>query len=107
MAAGYNGLESGIAIITSSFMALITFIKGSNHGSTLIFLGLAGAATALWIFNRFPSKVFVGDIGTLGFGATYAVGAIVGNVSIYAIIAILPMFYNLGENASHPQAAGL
>ncbi len=93
MAAGYNGLESGIPIITSSAMAAVLLIKGHDAGAIVIYLGIIGAAMALHIFNRYPAKVFVGDVGTLGFGATYATAAIMGNVALYAIIAILPMFF--------------
>jgi len=93
MAAGYNGLESGIPIITSSFMVIILFIKGRDTGSAVIFLGLIGASLAMYLFNKYPAKVFVGDVGTLGIGATYATAAIIGNIAVYAVIAILPMFF--------------
>ena len=91
MAAGYNGLESGIPIITSSFMVLILFIKGRDTGAAVIFLGLIGASLAMYLFNKYPAKVFVGDVGTLGIGATYATAAIIGNIAIFAVIAILAM----------------
>ena len=91
MAAGYNGLESGIPIICSTFMVLILFIKGRDTGAAVIFLGIIGASLAMYLFNRFPAKVFVGDVGTLGIGATYATAAIIGNIAIFALIAILAM----------------
>ena len=47
------------------------------------------------IFNRYPASVFVGDVGTLGFGATFATAAIIGNIAFYAVIAILPMFFEM------------
>lgn len=93
MAAGYNGLESGIPIIASAAMVIVLLIKGHDAGSAVIFMGLVGSALALYLFNRYPAKVFVGDVGTLGFGATYATAAILGNVAFYAVIAILPMFF--------------
>jgi UDP-N-acetylmuramyl pentapeptide phosphotransferase/UDP-N-acetylglucosamine-1-phosphate transferase len=93
MAAGYNGLESGIPIIASAAMVIVLMIKGHDAGAAVVFAGLIGAASAVFHFNKFPAKVFVGDVGTLGFGATYATAAILGNVAIYAVIAILPMFF--------------
>lgn len=95
MAAGYNGIESGIPIISSAAMVAVVTIRGHDTGSTVIFIGLIGTATAVYVFNRFPARVFVGDVGTLGFGATYAAAAILGNVAFWAIIAILPMFFEL------------
>jgi UDP-N-acetylmuramyl pentapeptide phosphotransferase/UDP-N-acetylglucosamine-1-phosphate transferase len=77
MAAGYNGLESGIPIITSSFMVLILFLKGRDTGAAVIFLGLIGASLAMYIFNRYPAKVFVPDAGTLESSASNATAAII------------------------------
>jgi len=62
MAAGYNGLESGIPVIASAAMVAVVTIRGH-------------------------------DAGSLGFGATYAAAAILGNVAFWAVIAILPMFF--------------
>ena len=62
-------------------------------------MGLIGASLAMNLFNRYPAKVFVGDVGTLGIGATYATAAIIGNIAIFAVIAILPMFF---ETANIP-----
>jgi hypothetical protein len=73
-------------------MVIILFLKGRDTGSSVIFLGLIGASLAMYIFNKYPAKVFVGDVGTLGIGATYATAAIIGNIAIFAIIAILSMF---------------
>jgi len=67
MAAGYNGIESGIPIIASSAMVIVLLIKQHDTGAAVIFMGLTGAACALWVFNRYPASVFVGDVGTLGF----------------------------------------
>jgi len=60
MAAGYNGLESGIPIISSAAMVIVLLIKGHDTGAAVIFMGLIGASAALYVFNRYPAKVFVG-----------------------------------------------
>jgi acylphosphatase len=60
MAAGYNGLESGIPIIASAAMVIVLMIKGHDAGSAVVFAGLIGAASAVFHFNKFPAKVFVG-----------------------------------------------
>lgn len=95
MSAGYNGLESGIACITSASMIIVLSLKSSYDSSMIIYFGLLGSAVALYIFNKCPSNVFVGDVGTLGFGATFAAASIIGKISFYGLIAILPAFYEL------------
>ncbi|HEX9341573.1 MAG TPA: hypothetical protein VF992_10475 [Thermoplasmata archaeon] len=96
MSAGYNGLESGqIAIVSGSLLALGT-LRQSADFATLIFAALLGCSLGLYVFNRFPAHVFIGDIGTLGLGAAFAAGAILGHLEFYGLIAIAPAFYEAG-----------
>jgi len=95
MSAGYNGLESGQIAIVSSVLLVIAAIRGTPE-SLLIFCALAGASLGLYWFNRYPARVFIGDIGTLGLGAAIAAGAVLGGLEIYGLIAIIPAFYEAG-----------
>lgn len=93
MSAGYNGLESGqIAIISAAMLAMLG-LRGAPEHSVIIMAALFGAAIGLYAFNRYPARVFVGDIGTLGMGAALAAGIILGHIEVYGIIAIAPAFY--------------
>jgi UDP-N-acetylglucosamine--dolichyl-phosphate N-acetylglucosaminephosphotransferase len=94
MSAGYNGLESGTAVIISFFLLLVSLITG-NEVAALIFSCLLGTAIVLYLFNKYPAKIFVGDIGTLGMGATIAAGCIMGNIEFYGFICVVPAFYEL------------
>lgn len=93
MSAGYNGLESGQIVILSAAMLSILTLRGAPEHSTLIMAALCGAAVGLYAFNRYPARVFVGDIGTLGMGAALAAGIVLGHVEVFGIIAIAPAFY--------------
>ncbi|MGI0150006.1 MAG: hypothetical protein ACREDF_10820, partial [Thermoplasmata archaeon] len=93
MSAGYNGLESGqIAILSAAMLAILT-LRGAPEHSVIIMAALCGAAVGLYAFNRYPARVFVGDIGTLGMGAALAAGIILGHIELYGVIAIAPAFY--------------
>lgn len=94
MCAGYNGLESGEITIISFFLLIISYLNGTE-AAVLIFSGLLGASIGLFIFNKYPAKMFVGDVGTLGLGAVIGAGCIVGNIGFYGILCILPAFYEL------------
>ena len=87
----------------SSFMVLILFIKGRDTGSAVIFLGLIGASLAMYLFNKYPAKVFVPDGSTLESSVSIATAAIIGNSHLRRDRAILPMF--LGCYASHYYAS--
>lgn len=93
MSAGYNGLESGQVIIISFFILLIAMVRGDSKTTILIFSALLGCGIALYHYNKFPSKIFVGNIGTMGIGAAIASGVIIGGLEFYGIICILPAFY--------------
>jgi UDP-N-acetylglucosamine--dolichyl-phosphate N-acetylglucosaminephosphotransferase len=98
MSAGYNGLECGQVMVISTFLSGIAYLRGEVI-ATLIFAGLMGVSFGIYLFNRYPAKIFIGDIGTLGMGATIGAGVIIGNIEFYGIICILPAFYELGSTA--------
>jgi UDP-N-acetylmuramyl pentapeptide phosphotransferase/UDP-N-acetylglucosamine-1-phosphate transferase len=96
MSAGYNGLESGLVIVVSFFLMMITIIKQESITAILIFAALFGCALALYQYNRYPARVFIGNIGTMGFGAAIASGVIIAGIELYGIICIIPAFYEAG-----------
>ena len=93
MSAGYNGVEPGQTSVIAFFLMLISIIHNSDILGTMIFAATFGASLGLYSFNRFPARTFVGDIGTLSMGALIATGAIYTGLEIYAVILIIPMFY--------------
>ncbi len=101
MSAGYNGLESGEVIVMSTFLLIIAVIKKSSLSAILIFSSLLGASFALYYFNRYPARTFIGDVGTLSMGAVIGAGVIVGHIEFYGVIVILPAFFELFSTVYH------
>lgn len=95
MSAGYNGLEAGQFSIISGSLLVVNYFQGGGDATYLIFGSLFGSASALYLFNRFPAKTFVGDVGTLGFGATLAAGVIMADLELFGLICIIPAFYEM------------
>ncbi len=99
MSAGYNGLETGqIAVIAAALLA-VGQIRGAPDVALLVFGSILGCASGLFYFNRFPARVFVGDIGTLGLGAGLAAGVVLAHLEFYGFIAIAPAFYEAAATA--------
>lgn len=94
MSAGYNGLEAGIAVITSLPLLYISLITGAVP-STILLAAMLGASLGFLRYNWFPAKVFPGDVGTLVIGATLASAVILGNMERFGVIVIIPAFYEL------------
>ncbi len=87
--AGYNGLEAGQGIIIMSALSIVAYLTGSNW-LALIGLCIIASLLAFYIFNRYPAKVFPGDILTYPIGALIAIFAILGNFERIAIFFFIP-----------------
>jgi len=93
--AGYNGLEAGQGIIILSALALVTWLTG-NSWLSVIALCMVASLIAFYIFNKYPAKVFPGDIMTYSIGALIAVIAILGNIEKIAVLFFIPYIIETG-----------
>ncbi len=87
--AGYNGLEARQGILILSTLALITYIHGQSW-LTLIALIMVASLVAFYIFNKYPAKVFPGNVMTYSIGMMIVSVAILGNMELIAIILFIP-----------------
>jgi len=99
MSAGYNGLETRQIAIASLGLIVVAQLRGAPDVSLLVFGAIFGCAAGMYYFNRYPAKVFMGDIGTLGLGAALAAGVILAHIEFYGMIAIAPAFFELAATA--------
>jgi UDP-N-acetylglucosamine--dolichyl-phosphate N-acetylglucosaminephosphotransferase len=96
---GYNGLAAGETLLASFYLLIISFVVSANEIAILIFGALIGSCTAFLIFNKYPSRIFLGDTGSLTLGALIGMGVIVGGIEFYGVVCILPTFYELGATS--------
>ena len=89
----FNGVASGFIIITM-IPLLVSVILFSNTNVFLIGLPLLFGCIAMYQYHKYPSKIFLGDSGTLLLGSMYAALSIVGNSEIIGVIALLPAVMN-------------
>lgn len=83
---GLDGLSTGLlTICLFAFLALANSVLNQNLA---IFTGVwIGALIAYLYFNVFPARVYLGDAGAFGFGATLAViGLLSGKILGLAVI---------------------
>lgn len=93
MLEGYNGEGSGCALIAIAFLLVGSIIMGSSEG--LIYsLVILGALAAFFKFNKFPAKVFPGDVGTLAMGAAIGCVSIFGSLEVAMFCCILVHLFN-------------
>ena len=87
--AGFNGLETGQGIIILSFLSFIAYIT-SSPWLALIGIIMIIALIGFYFYNKFPAKVFPGDILTYSIGALIAGMAILGNFERIAVFVFIP-----------------
>jgi len=89
MLAGFNGLEVGMGLMATVALSIIAFIL--HRPTTLIILMAAtGSLGAALIFNWYPAKIFVGDVGTLSIGAFIISAVVLGNFETAGVIILIP-----------------
>jgi len=87
--AGYNGLESSQGIIILSALSLVTFFRQTTWIS-MIGIIMAACLFAFYLFNKYPGKIFPGDILTYSTGALIASLAIFGDIEAIAVFFFIP-----------------
>lgn len=95
----FNGEISWFTLLTTlsvvfgvSLRAAVT--SGYSLARVASTLPLLAVAAGFLVFNRYPSKAFDGDSGSLFLGAMFACVAITSGVEIAAIVAIVPAILN-------------
>ncbi len=77
--AGFNGLEASQGLLILLGLAIVSAITG-NSWLGFILLIMAVSLLAFYKFNKFPAKVFPGDVMTYPVGGLIAIAAILGNL---------------------------
>jgi len=116
MLEGLNGLGSGLAVIITTTLIVLSILEQADEGLFLLFPLLGALLAFLW-FNRYPARVFPGDSMTLFSGAAIASAAIISSPPLKTVGAFLflPMILEFilkargrfrAENYGRPDAQG-
>ena len=86
---GLDGLASGVLMI--SLFGLWYLSSAILDVPTSLFIALLiGSLISFLYFNVFPARIFMGDVGSLAFGATLAViGLLLGKVVALVVIGAI------------------
>ncbi|KAL0229064.1 hypothetical protein GEMRC1_013684 [Eukaryota sp. GEM-RC1] len=111
--AGINGLEVGQSLVISFSLVAYhiyhlftsSFETDSHYLALSLLLPFCLCSMGLFQFNKYPSKVFVGDSFTYFAGITLAVSAIVGEFTKLLLLLFIPQLVNFLY--SLPQLIGI
>ncbi|KAF9582022.1 tunicamycin resistance protein [Lunasporangiospora selenospora] len=103
--AGINGVEVGQSLVIAVSIALndILFLQSSSSSAPAIethlfslyfILPFIGVSVGLFIHNRYPSRVFIGDTYCYFAGMTFAVVGILAHYSKTLLLFFIPQIFN-------------
>jgi UDP-N-acetylglucosamine--dolichyl-phosphate N-acetylglucosaminephosphotransferase len=88
-----NGAMPGtVAIIAFTMVGILLWAR--EFRTATLAGALLAAMLAFFYFNRYPSKVFDGDTGSLAVGAALGALAIIGRIEAVVIVALIPYIMN-------------
>jgi len=88
MLAGFNGLEAGMGALMLFFLAMST----KSQDTQLILLIYSASLIGFLLLNRYPAKIFPGDVGTLPIGTVLIGAALLGAPFYKLAILFIPHF---------------
>ena len=93
MLEGYNGEGSGTCLIAICFIFICGLLWNSAEAILLALLVLA-VLIPFFLYNKYPAKIFPGDVGTLSLGAMIACIALIGSIEVAVFCAFLIHIFN-------------
>jgi len=93
MHSGYNGLQSGLSFILLSAVSFESWQDGKLDKiiPTSAFLG---ALFCFWLFNKYPSRIFEGNIGSLLYGSLLGCIIVVQEYWWFGFFILIPHIFN-------------
>ena len=94
---GVDGLNGSVSAIMMTALSIIS-LKLGNETLSMLTSVVAGSCIGFLIYNFHPSKIFMGDTGSIFLGGVLASTAIyLKNPLILVIIAIIPVLETLSD----------
>lgn len=93
MHSGFNGLAPGLSLIILITILIKSMLFGDIF-NILFLITLTGALTAYFLYEKYPSKIFWGNIGALTVGASIGMGIVIEGFIISGFIMLIPHTIN-------------
>ncbi|MFX1394297.1 MAG: hypothetical protein ACFFAH_12090 [Promethearchaeota archaeon] len=93
MMEGYNGEGSGTCLIAVCSLFVCALIWNSAEAILFTIIAIA-VLIPFFLYNKYPAKVFPGDIGTLTMGVMIACIALFGSLEVAVFCALLMHIFN-------------
>ncbi len=89
----FNGSMTGTCSIISLALIACLLLSG-RFEYAVVASAMFGCIIAFYLFNKYPAKAFAGDTGSLFIGASIGALAVVGQIEVAAVVALIPNIMN-------------
>ena len=93
MHSGFNGLAPGLSLIVLITLILKT-MANAEIMDILFIVCLTGSLAAYWLFEKYPARIFWGNIGALSVGAAIGTTMVVEGFIISGFVMLIPHVVN-------------
>ncbi len=93
MHSGFNGMSSGLSVIVLVSLIIKSLMTGDINNIAAI-IAVAGATFGLHLFERYPSRIFWGNIGSLTVGAAIGVMIVLKGFIVSGFFMLIPHTIN-------------
>ena len=93
MHSGFNGLAPGLSLIVLATLVFKAFFFGNIYNALFI-ICLTGAVAAYFLFEKYPSRIFWGNVGALSTGAGIGCMIVTQGYIISGFIMLIPHTVN-------------
>jgi UDP-N-acetylglucosamine--dolichyl-phosphate N-acetylglucosaminephosphotransferase len=93
MHSGYNGLSSGLAIIVLVSL-IIKSVLINDIENIISVVAITGATLGFYFYERYPAKIFWGNVGSLTVGAAIGAIIVIQGFIISGFVMLLPHTIN-------------
>lgn len=93
MHSGYNGLASGLSVIILGSL-IIKSILIDDFDNIISIVSITGALVGYYLYDRYPSRIFWGNIGSLTIGATIGTMIVIQGFIVSGFVMLIPHTFN-------------
>jgi UDP-N-acetylglucosamine--dolichyl-phosphate N-acetylglucosaminephosphotransferase len=94
MVAGFNGMEAANTLTIAGFCCIASYMTNNDIGMAIL-IPLLPALLLFLNWNKYPAKIFPGDVGAHAIGAILACWAIIADMERFLLICLIPYFAHL------------
>ena len=93
MHSGFNGMAMGLSLILLAAIGAKAYMMYGVH-QLYYLMPVFGALAGFWIYNKYPSRIFEGNVGSYVVGSAIGGLLILYNMEFFGVIILIPHIVN-------------